>query len=298
MPPTAGGVGRSAGAGPAAAGLGRVPEARVVAAPRRARLAGTRKILRFNWPLYACGAVACAAAVALARSSGPPAPVRSAGTVVAIAAAYLLVASTLVSWWVYDHSGLHRWAWLLPGLARVGGARTRADGARGGRAGVAGRWAACHAGFDEAGAALAGLLGPPVAVLDFGAGLPRRSGSLRRARQAFPPDRAARPAAPGSLPLEAGALDTVLLVFAAHEVRRREQRAALFRELARVVRPGGAVVLVEHPRALASLLAFGPGAWHFYPHGSWLALAGGAGFELAAELRQTPFVRGLVLCRR
>jgi SAM-dependent methyltransferase len=251
------------------------------------RLQGTRKILRFNWPLYGCGATACGAAAVVAHRSGPSAPARAAAAVIAIAAGYQLVASVLVSWWVYDRSGLHRWEWLLDDVARSGG-----------RPGTRLRWAAFHAGFDEGGAELADLLGPPATALDFGVGLPRRSGSLRRARRAFPPEPAPLGASPGALPLAAGTLDTAVLVFAAHEVRRREQRLALFRELARVLRPGGAVVLVEHPRDLANLIAFGPGAWHFYPRGEWLALAAAAGLSLAAELRQTPFVRGFVLCRR
>lgn len=262
------------------------------------RLEGTRKILQFNWPLYARGAAACAAAAIAAGLPGLPVVVRAAGAVVAMAAAYLLIASMVVSWWVYDRSNLHRWLYAVASLRAPTGPGAPTGLPVAGPPASVGRWALCHAGFDETGGALGELLGRPVATLDMGAGLPRWSASLGRARAAFPPEEPARAASPDALPLRDGALDMAFLVFAAHEVRRREQRAALFRELARVLRPDGTVVLVEHPRDLANVLAFGPGAWHFYPRREWLVLATGAGFDLAAEVRHTPFVRGFVLCRR
>ena len=250
-----------------------------VGAVARRRLEGTRQILRLNWSQYVAGAAVLTAAVTAAAWSGTHPLPRLAALAAAALTGWLLLASVSASWWIYDRSDLYAWTWVLDGLPAPPG-----------------RWAVLHAGFDEAGPGLGALLdGPPVAVLDVGRFLPRWTASLRRARRRAPgpPDQAARVDA---LPLADGAVDTAFVIFAAHELRRCSDRASLFAELARVLGPGGAVVLVEHPRDLANVLVFGPGAWHFHPRGEWLRRAAEAGFSVRAELARTPFVKGWVLC--
>lgn len=100
------------------------------------------------------------------------------------------------------------------------------------------------------------------------------------------------------LPLPNASTDLATVIFVAHELRRAASKEALFRELARIVKAGGAVLLVEHLRDAWNLLAFGPGAFHFFPRREWLRVAGATGFELSAEISRTVFVRALVFRRR
>jgi SAM-dependent methyltransferase len=124
-----------------------------------------------------------------------------------------------------------------------------------------------------------------------------RGGSIRRARALVPPPADAQPARPDRLPVPDGTLDAVFLVFAAHELRAAGLRQALFAEIARGLRPGGRLVLVEHCRDAANITAYGPGAWHFYPRAEWLRLGRGAGLTPVAQRTMTPLVHAVAYQR-
>jgi ubiquinone/menaquinone biosynthesis C-methylase UbiE len=89
----------------------------------------------------------------------------------------------------------------------------------------------------------------------------------------------------------------VFLIFAAHELRRAKDREQLFEECARVLRPGGRLILVEHLRDAANTAVFGPGAWHFLPRAEWLRLAAHAGLRPEAERRIAGLVTALAFTR-
>ncbi len=90
---------------------------------------------------------------------------------------------------------------------------------------------------------------------------------------------------------------TAFLVFAAHELRRAEARVQLFREVRRVLRIGGEMVLLEHLRDGPNFLAFGPGFLHFFPARAWREEAETAGLRLRLQESLTPFVKVFVFRR-
>jgi SAM-dependent methyltransferase len=239
---------------------------------------GTALIVALNWPKLVVAGASSVGGVVLALLTPSPALALLAWVGAGLAL-YGIVAALAVSWWVYDHSDLHDWRWLAPLLPHG-----------------AGRWALVHAGFDDTGPRLpAALGGTAAAVVDLSPWLPDPAPSLRRARRRSPAPPTDVPA-PEALPFDDAACDTVLLVFAAHEVRDRRQRDRLFAELRRVLRPDGRVVLVEHLRDAPNVVAFGPGALHFQGRRTWLDAAAGAGLVLAGETGKTCFVRGMALC--
>lgn len=239
---------------------------------------GVRRIIAFNWPKLgaALAAVVAAAAVRMVVTTAPA--VDLALLLTAAGVASFVVSSLAVSWWVYDRSDLHDWHWLRPLLP----ADMR-------------RWVLVHAGFDEAGPALADVVGPAEAVVDMSPGLRRTSASLRRARRRHPAGGTAVADA-CELPLPSSTYDGVLVVFAAHEVRDRRQRELLFDEIRRVLVPGGHLVLVEHLRDPANLAAFGAGALHFQSRHEWMRLAARSRFSVRHEVAKTSFIRGFALC--
>ena len=247
--------------------------------------AGMGRIVRFNWPWYAAAVATIAAGTALLLSSPGLWPAASALVLAGlVAAVFWLLTSLAVSHYVYDRSGVARGEWL--GLIDPGRVR---------------RAAVLHAGQDEATAIATGLL--PRAewhIFDFHA--PSRSGtpSLRRARAAAAKQgggASVEAIAPDAIPLEDGALDLELVVFAAHEIRRESERAAFFGELGRVLAPGGRLIVVEHLRDAWNLLAYGPGALHFLSRATWGRAFAAARLSVLDERRCTLFVRVVELGR-
>jgi SAM-dependent methyltransferase len=240
-------------------------------------MSGVGRVVAFNWPRYAIGLVVVAVALAVPA----PDPLRYPVRFGAWLAAGWIVASLVVTWWVYDRTALYDWAWVTGLLA-----------------GPPGHYAVVSAGLDEISPTLRRLFPSSEAtLLDLYDPRLTREGSIRRARALVPPPAEARAARPDLLPLPDASIDAVFLVFAAHELRAAGQRQALFAEIARTLRPGGRLLLVEHCRDAANIAAYGPGAWHFYPRTQWLRLARGAGLTPTADQTMTPLVHALAFHR-
>jgi ubiquinone/menaquinone biosynthesis C-methylase UbiE len=115
--------------------------------------------------------------------------------------------------------------------------------------------------------------------------------SIARARRQSISQPAARAVGFAALPAENASFDAVFLLFAAHELRSPRAREQFFRELHRILKPSGELLMVEHLRDWKNFIAYGPGLLHFLPRCEWLRLSRGAGFEITTEFSITPFVR-------
>lgn len=234
-------------------------------------------MVRFNWPLYVVAAGA-ALVLAVGALAGPAAWRPYAAVALAVALLPLLV-SLLVTAYAYDFSGLYRFDWLLEGRPAPATVLT------------------LSAGFDEISAPLAQRY--PAASLraaDFYDAARHTEPSIARARRAYPPY-------PGTcvvdtraaLPLPTGSVDLVVAFLAAHEIRDAAERAAFFRDIARVLAPAGTVVVTEHLRDPANFLAYTVGFLHFHSRRAWLATFRAAGLRVEREVRITPFVTSFFL---
>ena len=237
---------------------------------------GVWTIIRFNWHLHVIAlatiAILLAGAVFLAGCSAFVCAVLAAGTM------FSVMLSLLATWHAYDASGLYRPSWLTPDLEN---ARHAAN---------------IHAGFDET-TALLNCAFPEInwQVFDFYDPAKHTEISIRRARKAHPPSPGTMMIDTDHIPLADSSLDRVLLILAAHEIRDHEERVAFFRELKRVLAPGGRVIITEHLRDLANIAAYSIGAWHFHPRAEWLATFHAAGFRVAREFRNNLLITTFVL---
>lgn len=246
---------------------------------RRGKYQGVFQIVRFNWPMYLVAAVILIAGTVLTTIVALPELVRAIARAGLGLAGFWLILSLLVSHYVYDRSALSRAEWLR----RIFPTPPP-------------RYAKLHVGLDEFSEILHEHFPQSQSVaVDFFAATEMTEPSIRRARQENTAALSTVLRADfRALPFRDGEFDAAFLIFAAHELRRAGSRHRLFRELSRVLKPRGKIVLVEHLRDVANFLAFGPGCFHFHSRGAWLQAMMETGLSSADEFRCTPFVRVFV----
>lgn len=244
----------------------------------RGQFDGVLQIVRYNWSLYVAAVIGSALVVALVLTIHPPAVLSAVLILGAIAAVFWLALSLAVSHYVYDRSDLYRWEWIRE---RVAPSPRHVVNV--------------HAGLDETSLALQEMYpAAEVTILDIYDPSEMPEPSIARARREARPALASVKADFRRLPLQTACADFVTVIFVAHELRRAASKEAFFRELARVINPGGSVLLVEHLRDTWNLMAFGPGAFHFFSRSEWLRVAEATGFRLSEEISRTVFVRAFV----
>ena len=245
----------------------------------RGKYAGMLQIIRFNWRVYVAALLICGAVLATLALLPMPNRVRWLSWGFVACTGYWMVASLLAAHWIYDRSEVYHWTWIketLPFVPR--------------------RWANVHVGLDESSAALKQMFPTSEGViLDVFTPAEMPSRSISEARRLAAKGIRTEEADFRALPFSEAELDTVFLLFSAHEIRKRESRHVFFRELQRVLKPGGCVLLVEHLRDFNNFLAFGPGYFHFHSRSAWHEAAGSAQFRVEKEFSLTPFVRIFLL---
>jgi hypothetical protein len=239
-----------------------------------------RDVISFNRAAFVGGpAIGLGAILAAGTIDAVPAPVRIAIGLAGAAAIAMTGSALFATWRVFGRDAPARWAWI----AHV--------------AAGSNRWLNLTTGFDDSTERLRTTVpgaGTALDVFD-----PDRSHdpALRTARAAFPPRGVAVPVGALSTAVELGPVDVVFLLMSAHETHGAE-RIGLLSAARQALAPGGRVVLVEHLRDRANILAFGPGAWHFSRRDDWLRSAAAANLELVDKVRLSPLVAGLVFMGR
>jgi len=236
---------------------------------------GLVQIFNYNRAFYLRTGAGVIAAILLSVCVSPA--VRALLLLAAGTAVFWTCSSLLVSHYVYDRSSLYRLGWLPGCLSRTPV-----------------RWISMHAGIDEMSLAIGSTFpGSEGQIIDIYDPHEMTEASIKRARYvagvaSISADRQRLAAADEEF-------DAAFLIFSGHELRHHEARVRLFREIRRVLRARGEVILVEHLRDWANFLAFGPGCLHFFPARTWQDAANAAGLPLRLRRTVTPFVHVFVL---
>jgi hypothetical protein len=234
-------------------------------APLRKPFQGVWNIVRFNWHFYLLVLMLGVILLALKMVIAP------------LILLVILAETLLVSYYIYDLSGLYKMAWAGQGIP---------DGVI----------VNIHAGFDETSVLLKSRFsGAQLLVYDFYDPRKHTEISIKRARQAYPAFAGTRSIDTAAVPLQDAEADRIFVILAAHEIRDPAERTVFFSELKRGLKDNGRIFVTEHFRDLPNFLAYNIGFFHFIPRRLWYKAFAGAGLVVAGEVRINPFVRTFIL---
>lgn len=240
---------------------------------------GTANIIRFNWHLYLMSCGILFFLILLTYHVNERLSFYS--NVLFWLITITTLASLLVSLYVYDISGLYKLDWL----SDLGTNEKKVI-------------ININAGFDETSYLLQDRFrNAELIVFDFYDPAKHTEVSIKRARRAYPPFPHTKTVNTTALPLEDNVADNIYIIFSAHEIRNEEERMTFFKELNRILKPEGQIIVTEQLRDVANLLAYNIGFLHFHSKATWLKTFHSSGFKINKELKITPFISTFMLVK-
>ncbi len=241
---------------------------------KRRPFQGVANIIRFNWHFYLVAALVFIGLIYVQQLL--PKALQPYIFWLLVLAILNVAMSLLVSFYVYDISNLYQLNWL-PNTSNK-------------------KVLNIHAGFDETSTLIKSKYQQTaLTICDFYNPKKHTEVSIKRARKAYPPIPHTIQVATNNLPFENNSFDIVTVIFSAHEIRDEQERIQFFKELARVTKPTGQIVITEHLRDTNNFLAYAIGFFHFYSKTSWLNTFAQANLTVTAEIKTTPFVTTFIL---
>lgn len=236
---------------------------------------GVLNIVRFNWHFYFLAITLLFFLIAIANKINEP--FRSYLIIVFVAVSATIFISLAVSFYVYDLSGLYNLKWI-------------------GQQNTKELIVNINAGFDETSVLLKEKFkNAELIALDFYDPLKHTEISIKRARAAYPPFHNTKQVETTNLKLADNSADKIFVILSAHEIRNENERAIFFRELKRLLKPGGRIFITEHLRDPANFLAYNIGFFHFHSRLTWFKTFEAAELKIQNELKLTPFISTFIL---
>lgn len=238
---------------------------------------GVYRVMRFNWHFYAIAVIALGSLVfILPHFSGW---LNIGGWILVLMASLSVLTSLLVTFYVYDLSGLYKLLWLDQSM--LGKPISIVN---------------IHAGYDETTElVISKFPTAEVLVFDFFDPTKHTEVSIHRARKLYPSFPGTRRIRTDHIPLLDKTVDLVLLIFAAHEIRNEDERTRFFKECKRVLKDGGHIAVVEHLRDLPNALAYNIGVFHFHTAQTWTDTFKAAGLAVKDSRKINAFVHLYIL---
>jgi SAM-dependent methyltransferase len=244
----------------------------------RQQFQGVWNIMRFNWQFYVLSGGFLLLLLLLANFI--PA-IQIYLLITGLLVLLPIVISLAVSYYVYDLSGLYNLKWID-------------DTINDEKIGIVN----INAGFDETSALLnQKFANAELEVLDFYDPEKHTEVSIKRARKAYPPFPGTKSVTTDHLPIADNTADKIFVIFAAHEIRNEDERIIFFKELKRIIKPTGEIIITEHLRDLPNFMAYTIGFLHFYSKATWQRVFRSAGITIKKEKKVTSFISTFTLSK-
>lgn len=238
---------------------------------------GVGNIIRFNWHFFVCVALFCVAFFIL--KTVLPTELNYIISIIIILALLITFVSLVVSFYIYDLSGLYRLNWLPNDDTNL-------------------EIVNINAGFDETSELLIAKYSKSnLTVLDFYDPQKHTEISIIRARKAYPAFPNTLAISTENIPLQSNSVDKIFVLFSAHEIRDEKERIIFFQELNRIIKPCGEIYVTEHLRDLPNFLAYNIGFFHFLDIQSWLKVFSKSNLKIKQEQKINSFITNFTLTK-
>ena len=245
--------------------------------PIRKPFQGVSNIIRFNWHFYTLSLLLILSLVGLRIIVAHP--YNFYLSLLAIFIGVSVFFSLLTSFYIYDLSTLYTLSWLdfiQDNLSQ--------------------EIVTINAGFDETSVLLQRKFQTAhLHVFDFFNPDLHTEVSIKRARKAYPAYPNTQTIETSAIPLQNQTANYIFLILAAHEIRHDIERIHFFKELNRILKPSGKIIVVEHLRDTINFLAYNIGFLHFLSEATWTSTFTKAELSICRQLNVTPFITTFVL---
>jgi len=222
---------------------------------------GIINIILFNWHFYAIAITAIIISITLKCS------------IITLLLILGVLPSLIVSYYVYDYSNLYTLKWLDTLNIKEGELLN------------------IHAGFDETSLLIQNkYTKSKLTTLDFYDENSHTEISIKRARKRYKTDSKTIKICTNKIPFKKESIATIFLIFSAHEIRNQKERNIFFKELHRVLKPNGNIIITEHLRDASNFTAYNIGFLHFLSKNTWLNTFKNADLIIEQQIKITPFI--------
>lgn len=243
---------------------------------KRKKFQGISNIIRFNWHFYIVFLLIFFSLIY--SSQYLQSQYKLIAELIAILAFFSVATSLIASYYIYDKSNLYSLDW-------TNHLNLKAD-----------LIINIHSGFDETSAILQSKFPESqLSAFDFYDPKINTEVSIKRARKFYPPNPDTSKIEFHSIPLEDLSVDIIFIIFSAHEIRKLNDKIIFMKEINRVLKTNGKVVITEHLRDIPNFLIYNIGSFHFFGKKHWRKTFNNSNFEIQKELKTTPFITTFIL---